>query len=318
MKIHLLQNAFLRLSILDLGATIYALEIKPKNDRNVVLTTQDPAKYYETNNGYLGATVGRVAGRIGGGIFSLNGKDYALDQNEKVTNSLHGGNDGFAFKKFLLEKESDDELVFSYESSDGEGGYPGTLKLYVTYTLTKTDFSVKYDATSDDDTLINITNHSYFNLDGSTSILEHVLKGAVTGYYEHDEKQLNKTYHPVTKGSVFSLNEGKPLKEIIFDSFVSRLPAGGLDHLLVTRGPLTFSGEDLTLTVTSNYPAVQLYSTNFPTPYLLLNSNHIFKHHALAIEPVDIVSSNDKTYPNLILKAGEGYHRHINYEFSLK
>ena len=222
MKQYVIENDFIRLTLLDVGATIYKIEIKPLRNRNVVLSTKDVANYYSADNGYYGATIGRVAGRIGEGRFTLDGVNYVLGQNEKVTNSLHGGFSSFAFKDFSLTSASSDEIVFKYKSVDGEGGYPGTVTLLVTYKLLKDGFTIKYAAKTNKKTLLNITNHSYFNLDGTGTIREHILKGKTHAAYTHDDKQLNTIRVPITDNHPFDISEGKKLEDIIFHKQIGR------------------------------------------------------------------------------------------------
>lgn len=136
----------------------------------------DQLSDYQTRSGYLGATVGRWANRIGGASFTLNGKDYALYANDGA-NTLHGGYEGFDKKTWGYETVGEQQVIFSYISPDGEEGFPGTLSTKVTYTLgDEGDLSIRYDAVSDADTVINLTNHAYFNLAGSGTIHDHLLQ----------------------------------------------------------------------------------------------------------------------------------------------
>ena len=317
MKKYILENAFIRLTLLGLGATIYKMEIKPLGNRNVVLSTKDLANYYSSDNGYYGATIGRVAGRIGNAKFTLDGVTYLVGQNEKVTNSLHGGFSSFAFKDFTVVKEAADEIVFKYKSVDGEGGYPGSVTLFVTYKLSDEGFTLKYEATTTKKTLLNITNHSYFNLDGMGTIREHVLKADAHATYSHDEKQLNDTRVVITADHPFAISAGKKLEDIILHKRVNVPPTAGLDHLLEISGPLVLKGRDLALEVCSNYPAVQLYSTNFPSKFVLVSDEKVNRYHALAIEPVDIVKAVGTAYPNLEIAPDKPYERYITYKFRL-
>ena len=317
MDIYTLENDFIRLSLNPLGAGIYKVEIKPLANRNVVLTAKNLEDYASADNGYLGATVGRVAGRIGGAKFKIDRKAYQLEQNDHETNSLHGGFASFAFKRFSVRQESSDEIRFTYKSIDGEGGYPGELVLNVIYKISEDGFSVDYFATTTKKTIINITNHSYFNLDGSATITNHYLSANAQATYTHSDKQLNEERVIITGDHPFAIRKAKLLGEIIHDPRVNVPPACGLDYLCEISGPLTLKGRDLVLEVTSNYPAVQLYSTNFPAKCLLLNGEHVEKYHALAIEPVDIVKSVGEEYPQLEVEPDELYTRYINYKFKV-
>ena len=313
MQLYTLENNFIRIRFLDIGASIYTFEIKPKNYRNIVLSLANLNDYKTAASGYFGATIGRVAGRIDKGVFKIKNKTYQTQLNEKNTNSLHGGHESFAFKKFRLIKLTLTELVFEYVSVDGEGGYPAEVKLHVIYTLRDVGLEINYKATTTMDTILNITNHSYFNLDGDGTILNHILKANATHYYTHDKKQLNDELIVNTSDSPFYIKEGKKLQDIILHPLVNKEPAMGFDHLLLIDGLLTFKTKDITLEVISNYPAVQMYSTNFPSNLLLVGHKLVNLYHALAIEPVDIVRSQNQTFNNLLVTKSKPYERTIRY-----
>lgn len=313
MHLYTLENDFVKIRFLDIGAVIYTFEIKPKKNRNIVLSLDNLNDYKTPAGGYLGSTIGRVAGRIGHGVFTINNKIYQAEQNEKEINSLHGGFESFAFKKFRLIKQSLTELTFEYISIDGEGGYPGEVTLHVIYTLHDDGLEVNYKATTTLDTILNITNHSYFNLDGEGTILNHLLKANATHYYTHDKLHLNDTLIENTNDSPFNIKEGKKLQDIILHPLVKKEPAMGIDHLLLINDVLTFQTKDLILEVISNYPAIQMYSTNFPSKLPLRGHKKVNLYHALAIEPVDIVSHHEQTFNNLLITKARPYERMIRY-----
>ena len=319
MKKYILENAFVSVSFLSLGATIYSFKIKQKNDRNIMLSTKDLKAYKTPANGYFGATVGPVAGRIANGEFVIDGKQYNASMNEKVTNSLHGGFDSFAFKEFELVEQDDTQLTFKYVTGLNEGGYPGIMTIIVEYNLLSSGLAVKYTVTGTEKTLVNITNHGYFNLDGHGNILDHTLKMPVHAVYELDDIQINIAPIDVKKWQLFDLKDGKKLKEIVLDPALNKMPTMGLDHLLlVDKGILVLENKDLILSVKANTEAFQLYSTNFPPDFILESGEKINLYHGLAIEPVSVVSSTDKTYANLELAPGEKYIREIVYDVKIK
>lgn len=315
MELYKLENDFLRVTFLTTGATIYTFEVKPLNYRNIVLSTKDISHYKTPDNGYFGASVGPVAGRLKEGKFLLNGVTYHTEQNEKVTNTLHGGFHSFAFKEFNVLVETNDQLVFEYNTAEDEGGFPGMMSLRVIYTLKENGLELNYQARCTKDTIINITNHSYFNLDGGGNILDHTLKMNATAVYELDEKQINIKPIKVKRNSVFNVRNDRKLKDIVLNEEVNKAPTMGLDHLfMVSDGVLTLTTKDLTLVVSSNYPGFQLYSTNFPPKFPLINNEPVNLYHGLAIEPVALVTSNTFEYKNLELKALDTYEKTITYE----
>lgn len=318
MKLYTLENNNLRLTFLTTGASIYAFEVKALNNRNVVLSTKDLAMYKSAANAYFGATVGPVAGRLKEGKFSIDGKLYKTEQNEKITNTLHGGYSSFAFCEFSVIVESSSQIVFEYTSDEDAGGFPGLLTIRVIYTLEDDGLEVKYIASGTKDTIINITNHSYFNLDGHGHILDHEVNMDASGVYELDDKQINIRRLKLKANHPLNFKKGKKLRDIILHPEVNLLPTMGIDHLFVVNdGHLSFETKDLRLKVAADYPGYQLYSTNFPPEVELVDGTAVNLYHALAIEPVDLVTSEDYEYKNLILRKDEVYEKTIKYTIEL-
>ena len=161
------------LKLLSRGATLAEWRVPDKDGKmdDVVFGFDDVAGYESKGNGYFGATVGRVANRIAGGKFELNGKEYNLEKNDKP-NTLHGGGklslDKVIWTGQPFQRRSGNGVSFKYVSSDGEEGFPGKLTIRVTYTLTnKNEVRIEYEATTTKDTPVNLTNHTYFNLAGA-------------------------------------------------------------------------------------------------------------------------------------------------------
>ena len=161
-----MKNEQLEVVVSNYGCTIIKVIMADKNGhKDDVVLGYDDFTQYQTLDAYLGALVGRVANRIKAGQFSLNGQDYHLAVNNGP-NHLHGGIKGFSYQVFDYTIEDEHTLKLLYLSKDGEEGYPGDLDLTVIYTLKDDTLTAHYQATSSADTLINITNHSYFNLSG--------------------------------------------------------------------------------------------------------------------------------------------------------
>jgi len=155
----------LSVSIMEYGATLH----------KVIFDGVDCVAGYDDLNGYIngssyqGSTVGRYANRIGGAGFCINGVKYNVDKNDNAANSLHGGNCGFSHRLYKGEKVDDNSVKFTIFSPDGEGGYPGNLTMSVTFMVLGNTLSLNYDAVSDKDTVMNFTNHAYFNLVQTTT-----------------------------------------------------------------------------------------------------------------------------------------------------
>lgn len=165
------ENEFLRVKIINFGAIIQSVIVKELN-LDVVLGYNSLDKYVKDKN-YFGATIGRYANVITDGKFVLNGKEYTLTKNDG-NNTLHGGKNGFN-KKVWDYAEDGEKLVLSYISKDGEKGFPAGLKVRVLFSLNASAICIEYFAYAEDDTAVNLTNHTYFNLNGedSGSVLEH-------------------------------------------------------------------------------------------------------------------------------------------------
>jgi len=176
-KVYKLENEFLKVELLNLGATIKKLEVKDKNGnfRNIVLGFDDIEKYRE-NPAYFGAIIGRTAGRIKNAELKIGDKVYKLDSNNNG-NTLHGGKNSISHRFWTVEK-IENGLTFSIDSPHLDNGYPANLEIKVSYILNKNELEVKYFAKADNLTYLNLTNHSYFNLSGNpeNTIYEDILK----------------------------------------------------------------------------------------------------------------------------------------------
>ena len=254
--------------VLDYGATVQALLVKDKNGKSVdVVLGHDTIEGYETHDGYLGACVGRVANRIGGAEFTLNGKTYPLAKNDGQ-NHLHGGLRGF--DKYVWDAEIlEDGVKFSRVSPDMEEGYPGTLTVSVTYRVENGALVITYDAKSDRDTLCNLTNHSYFNLNGGGSALSHVLQINADQFLENSNQCMPTGKILSVDGTPFDFRAGKPVGQDIGADDIQLRNGGGYDHNFCLTGEtaavLRGDASGITMTVRTTLPGMQLYTANFLT-----------------------------------------------------
>ena len=187
-KIYTLENKFLKVELLNLGAIIKKIELRDKNGdmKNIVLGYEDIEKYRE-NPAYFGAVIGRTAGRIKDGILKLDGTEYQLDKNNNG-NTLHGGKNSISHRFWNVENIKDG-LCFSIKSTNLDNGYPANVEIKVSYILNNNELLIKYFATADRLTYLNLTNHSYFNLSGNSdnTIYENILKRIKFLYVEEKE-----------------------------------------------------------------------------------------------------------------------------------
>ena len=263
--------------ITNYGGILRAVNVPDKNGKldSVVLGYNDVNGYVPTV-GYIGALIGRVGNRIANGECELNGKKLVLAKNEHGVTHLHGGKSGFNEKLWdvtPVEGICEDHLMLKYVSPDGEEGYPGTLKVMVTYTFTdENELMIRYEAVSDKDTLCNLTNHTYFNLGGHAhgTVKDHVVAIEADVITKVDSHLIpTGDYMPVTD-TPLDLRDGLLLEEglEVMDTCPQMIPAGGYDHNFVLR-----KGESMGIAasvyheesgrymeVITDQPAIQLYT----------------------------------------------------------
>lgn len=268
-------NSRIKATVLNLGGIIHKLCI----DGNDIVCAYGNVSDILAGTGYHGAIIGRYANRICDGKFTLDGKLYTLAKNERGVSHLHGGICGFDKKIFSITQlvsPNSEKLVLSLFSPDGEEGYPGDLDVSVTYCIKENDFSIRYTAESDKDTVINMTNHAYFNLNGydSGTVLDHKLQ-----IFSDKISKVDNNLIPVgemnVSGTPFDFNQPKTIGKDI-DCPDEQLALGkGYDHNYFISGAeyidmdekklakcAGLSGEKLSMSVYTDCPCVQLYTGN--------------------------------------------------------
>ena len=268
-KIRLRRGA-LEAEVITLGAALTALRVPAPSGMavDVVLGFTSP-EAYEGGDCYLGATVGRVANRTAGAAFILDGVTYPLAPNEG-TKQLHGGPMGFSRRVFTLAEAEESSVRLTYNSADGEEGYPGRLSLSVTYVLTEEGLSIRYWAETDRPTVVNLTNHSYFNLNGGGSILGHRLWMGAETFTPVGEDSLPLARAMAAAETPFDFREEKALGRDIETDHVQLRHTGGYDHSFWVPGEgfrlaarLTGDLSGIVMETWTDMPAVQLYAGNF-------------------------------------------------------
>lgn len=314
MKQYILKNDYQELTILNYGATIHKW-ITFKENRNIVISNKNLNDYLKPENGYFGATVGRYSNRINQGKFLINNKVYQLSKNQNGKHHLHGGLNSFFNKPFDLVKYTEKELILKYFSKDGEDGYPGNLTLFVTYTLSDNKLHIRYKATSDKDTIVNIINHAHFNLSNEDTILNHSLYMPVKEVLEINSDLIPTGSKLSVKNTSFDFNKETLIKDVIFNDDVLRYTKG-LDHafLFENESFVHLKYKNKNLIIKSTYPSVQVYSMNHNIYQPLLDRK--FKQHLgiafeMQYEPDAINHSN---FSNVVLKKDAEYNHEIIYE----
>ena len=310
-----------RMTVLSYAGVIAELNVPDRDGNlgNVVLGCDDVA-HYEASP-HFGALVGRVANRIAKGTFTLDGETYHLPINNGP-NTLHGGPEGYSKRVWTVEPRRDHagpSLRLTIDDSDGHMGFPGHVSVEVHYTWTDSDvLRIRYRATTDAPTPINLTNHSYFNLKdgGKTDVLGHVLRLDANAYTPVDETQIPTGEVRAVAGTPFDFRTPKPI-----GADIEAVP-GGYDHNMILEpdGPrlalAAMVDEPTThrhMEVWTDQPGVQFYTGNF-----LDGTLGFAKHAALCLETQHFPDSvNHKGFLNTILKPGETFESTTEYRFSV-
>ena len=268
---YILTCGALEAEIITFGAAVAALRVPDRAGRpvDVVLGYRTLAGY-ERNGGYLGALVGRYANRIAGASCLIDGERVALEANEG-TKQLHGGARGFSYRVFDGEITGDSQLTLTYTAADGEGGYPGTLTLRATYTLTDRALRLRYEAVSDKTTYCNITNHSYFNLNGGGDAMGHRLWLAAHRYTPVWEDSIPLCMAENVAQTPFDFTAEKAVGRDIGVDCAQLRYTGGYDHNFVLdpgqglrlAARLTGEKSGVVMETWTEKPGVQLYAANF-------------------------------------------------------
>ncbi len=320
------------LKLLSRGATLAEWHVPDKNGQmaDVVFGFDDMAGYESKGNGYFGATVGRVANRIAGGKFTLNGKEYTLAKNDGP-NTLHGGGkrslDKVVWTGQPFEHGNRRGVTFKYISPDGEEGFPGDLAIRVTYTLTdKDEVRIDYEAVTDKATPVNLTNHTYFNLSGagSPTILDHELKLVADHYTPIDETLIPTGEIAPVAGTPFDFREFHKIGERVDQ--LNDQPGKGYDHNYVLNkqgGALALAAKvrdpksGRVLSVFTTEPGIQFYGGNFLDGVKGKDGKPYNYRSAFCLETQHFPNSvNEPKFPSIILEPGKTYRHTCIYQIT--
>ena len=313
-----LENEFLTAEVLTYGASLRRLVFGGVD----VVLGYDTLLEYEDSDGCFGATVGRVCNRIGGASFALNGKTYPLVKNDGE-NHLHGGTRGFD-KRVWTAKPLEDGVRLRRLSPDGEEGYPGALNVSVTYRLAGASLRIEYEAESDTDTLCSLTNHSYFNLNGSGTAMEHTLTLAAETYLETSPGCLPTGRALPVAGTPFDFRTAKPVgRDIDAPAEQLRLVNGYDHHFCVDSGGLRRAAvlrgdrSGITLTLDTTSPGVQLYTANWLSRRNGKDGAVYEPRCAVCLEPqLPPDAVHHPNFPQPLLRKGKVYRHCTVYTFS--
>ncbi len=333
-KLYTLKNSKgVNVAITNYGGRVVSLMV-PDNKGNltdVVLGYDSVKTYQKPKEPFFGAIIGRYGNRIGKGKFSLDGKAYQLDINDGV-NTLHGGFKGFYSQVFDATQVNDTTLNLTYVSKDGEGGYPGTLTTKVTYTLTgENGLKIDYTATTDKTTIVNLTNHAYFNLNGAgdSTILDNVVKINADNITPVDTTLIPTGKLLPVKGTPFDFTTAKAIGTNINDKDDQLKNGKGYDHNFVLNkhdsktsvATISSPKTGIVMDIFTEEPGLQFYSGNF-----LTGATHDGKggkpyphRSAFCVETQHFPDApNEPSFASTVLKPGQTYHTSTTYKFSTK
>ena len=317
--VYTLKNeAGFEVSVTNYGGTVTSLRA-PDRDGNFgeVVLGFETLDEYVRNPRYFNALIGRHANRIARGRFSLNGVEYQLPCNNGP-NHLHGGFKGFD-KRVWDVRESGNTLHLTYFSQDGEEGYPGNLTASVDYTLLDNELRIDYRATTDRDTIVNLTNHSYFNLRGAGTILDHELTLNADHFTPVSEALIPTGEIKAVAGTPMDFRKAKAIGSDL-DA------AGGYDHNFVLNdwdGTLRLAARlyepvsGRVLEILTTEPGIQFYSGNFLDGSLIGRNGVAYeKYTGLCLEPQHFPDApNHPNFPSTVLRPGEEYKQTSVYRF---
>uniref|UniRef100_A0A8C9ULM0 Aldose 1-epimerase n=1 Tax=Spermophilus dauricus TaxID=99837 RepID=A0A8C9ULM0_SPEDA len=318
-----LQSDLLKVDIISWGCTITALEVKDRQGKasDVVLGFAELEGYLQKQP-YFGAVVGRVANRIAKGTFTLNGKEYHLATNNGP-NSLHGGLKGFD-KVLWTPQVLSNGVQFSRISPHGEEGYPGELKVWVTYTLDGGELVVNFRAQASQTTPVSLTNHAYFNLagQGSPNIYDHEVTIEADAYLPVNETMLPTGDVAPVQGTAFDLR-----KPVQLGKHLQEFRLGGFDHNFCLKSSkekhfcarVYHAGSGRVLEVYTTQPGVQFYTGNFLNGTLKGKNGAIYpKHSGFCLETQNWPDAiNQPHFPPVLLSPGEEYNHTTWFKFSV-
>ena len=317
--------------IMTFGATLVALRVPDRAGQagDVVLGFEDFASYTGAHP-YFGAVIGRYGNRIAQGRFSLNGQSYTLAQNNG-TNNLHGGPLGFDRVVWRAEpgaEGAEPSLTLRYTSPDGDQGFPGTLEATITYTLgTDNTLRLDYSATTDQDTVVNLTNHSYFNLAGGGDILGHIVELPATRFVPVSADLIPTGELQPVAGTPMDFRIPTAVGAHIGDDDGQLHAAGGYDHTwvldrgdetgLVLAARVSEPSSGRVMEVLTTEPGVQFYSGNFLDGTLAGKRGQRYERNTgLCLETQHFPDSpNQPQFPSTILRLGETYRSSTVFRF---
>lgn len=314
-----IESGELKVTLLEYGATIHNIFYKGTD----CVLGYDDLEGYINGESHQGGTVGRFANRIANASFSLNGQTYNLGVNNGV-NSLHGGFCGFSHRCYNGEQISDNSVCFTIFSPDEEGGYPGNLTFKVTFTVEDNTLKIEYFAESDKDTVVNFTNHAYFNL-GAESCLKTKLRIDADYYTPTNENMIPTGVLESVENTPFDFRTAKEIGADIFNSNEQIIRSKGYDHNFVLSTDIFYKKDvieayceetGIGLTCSTDMPGVQLYAATWLDEPKGKNGKPLTQYAAFCLETQFFPNTpNELYFPSCVLKANDTFKSVTEYKF---
>ncbi len=319
MQLFELENNFLKLTLSSYGASWFSCQIKPLNNREILVTTTP--ERWQQNSAFFGATIGRYANRIANAQYRLNGKTFTLAKNNGE-HSLHSGLKGADKVEWQVMAQSSQAVKFAYIFANGEEGFGGEVKATVEYHLNENQVEILFNAISDADTPLCLTNHAYFNLSGEPTVKNHQLQINACHYLPVSSDGIPNAPLKAVAGTSFDFRQPKTIRQdLLVDS--DQQAVKGYDHAFLiaknSENPTAcLAVADLRMELETTYPAIQLYTGNWLGGQPNLNGSEYQDYAGLALEPEFFPNSPNQ--PELaefggITRAGEQYRQQITYKF---
>jgi len=332
-KLYTLKNKNgMEVSVMNYGGIIVSLKVPDKNGKiEDVVLGHDSLNQYVKSTSHFGALIGRYGNRIAKAKFKLNGTDYSLDINDGE-NHLHGGTQGFDKVYWDIKPDSTNELILTYQSKDGEQGYPGNLNAEVHYTLTnENELKIDYSATTDKATIVNLTQHTYFNLSGKNSeILNHYLQIDADHFLPVDKGLIPTGKLESVEKTPFDFRKVEKIGTHIEDKNEQLTLGKGYDHCWVLNNKTNNNSLSLVATlidsvsgrkmeIITQEPGLQFYSGNFLDGTAIGKKGEAYPFRSgLCLETQHFPDApNQLSFPSVTLNAGEKYSTTTLYKFSV-
>lgn len=328
-QLYVLTNGTATAAITNYGARVISLQVPDKNGEpvDVVLGYKDLASYRSPGEGFFGAVVGRYGNRIAKGQFELEGQQYQLELNDGP-NTLHGGTNGFFLKVWEVKHVTDSSVELQYISPDGDAGYPGTLNATVIYTVTSDNgLDITYRASTDKATVVNLTNHAYFNLsgEGDSTIMDHLLTIRADGYTPVDETLIPTGEIASVENTPFDFRQPTAIGKRIDTADAQLLLGKGYDHNFVLKkdpglqlvATVESPKTGIIMDVLTEEPGLQFYSGNFMNNIQHAKGEKTYGYRsAFCLETQHFPDSpNQPDFPSTVLEPKSEYHTRTVYRF---